>query len=163
MSSGEGRAIEPNRHRNVDQRRFLDHTAALFVMGMLYSSEHRQRLGRIDRLRRQHGSDDWTRIEHPIGVEQQARQVWRAERLAALLRDPGIRLLYVTSCPFGEARRLRPQRTGVQPKLEPGDTGRRPRERLGAIAPAAQRIVDVMQYGVHRSRHLAHRNCAGAI
>ena len=81
---------------------------AALVVRVLNAAQHRQRFRRVERLRREHGGDDGPRLEHELGIEQQAVQIRLTVRLAAHLPDARVGLRDVAARVLGQARRLRP-------------------------------------------------------
>ena len=144
-------AVEPDLHRDVGEHFALDDAPALLVVRVLDAAQHRQRLGAIDRLRREHRGGRRPRIEHHRGVEQQAVVILAPETLAAHLRDPLIGLSDVEARRLRQLRRLGPERAAVQIELDVGHLRRGPHQGLGAVAPAAERIINIVQRRAHSS------------
>jgi hypothetical protein len=159
---GERLGVETDLHGDLAQRRLTHDVPAALVVRVLDAAQHRQGLVRIERLRGEHGGDHGARLEHEVGVEQQPVQVRLAVRLAAHLPHARVGLLNVTAHVLRQPRRLRPQAARMHAQREPVDFRCGPDERLRAVAPTAQRIVDVMQHRVHEARHLTPVNTARA-
>jgi hypothetical protein len=145
----EGARVQPYRRGNFSQNLRLDNATAVHIVRPLNGAQHRQRPGRIEFGGGEHGCRGWTGFERHRRVEQQALQISRTEDLSAHGRDAAIGLLYVTSGLFRQAGRGRPEATGMQPDLEALDGFRGSDQRLRTVAPAAERIVDVVQNNIH--------------
>ncbi len=162
---------KPQFGTQLEQHRTLGDTPALDVVGTLDPRQHR-RAEAVERFGGKHGGGRRGRVEYRAGVAQQAVEVVLAERLAGQLGDPQVMGHHVVAQTGADrlAVGIGHHAAAMQAYVQTRHLAGGGEQRRGAVAPAAERIVEVMQgevvhLGLHetpRRGRLDQRLSAGA-
>ena len=162
---------KPQFGTQLEQHRTLGDTPALDVVGTLDPRQHR-RAEAVERFGGKHGGGRRGRVEYRAGVAQQAVEVVLAERLAGQLGDPQVMGHHVVAQAGADrlAVGIGHHAAAMQAYVQTRHLAGGGEQRRGAVAPAAERIVEVMQgevvhLGLHetpRRGRLDQRLSAGA-